>query len=60
MKKKAHPPSTYAGTAGKWTRDEKKVTEPMPNDKKRVWLFPSNRAAKRFVRSGNPRQSSLA
>ena len=46
--------SNWPGTKGKWVRDEKKVTEPMPDDKKRVWLFDSIRYAKRFMRSGNP------
>ena len=45
--------SNWPGTKGKWTRKGKLVTEPL-EDKGRVWLFPSNRAAKRFVRNGNP------
>ena len=50
--------SNWPGTKGKWVRDEKKVTEPL-EDKKRVWLFDSNRAAKRFVRDGNPKLGKL-
>jgi len=50
--------SNWPGTKGKWTRKDKLVTEPL-EDKKRVWLFPSNRAAKRFVRDGNPKLGKL-
>jgi len=56
MSSRQHPTtaSNYAGTKGGWARKDKLVTEPMPEGKKRVWLFDSCRAAKRFVRSGNP------
>jgi len=51
--------SNWPGTKGKWTRKDKCVVEPLPERKERVWLFPSNRAAKRFVRDGNPKLGKL-